>query len=195
MSLFCPFYASPGFDKEKPLLMYGFGMQGVAFLRAMLAEKVNIIIAIFDANPEYHKTTIRGIPVLSPERISDYDRNCNIFISTIGYQYTITKLFREYGFSHFYYEHYPGEVRAMEVHYANRENYNQIFKQQEKKISSARLLFSEQKSIDTYDAYFNAYGLGKWDEYESCMSKVDWKRDGIFHFGENNTEVYYDCGA
>ncbi len=193
MSLFYPFYAEKTFDKTKPLLMYGFGMFGVNYLKGLIAEGVKVV-AIFDANPKYHGLSIGNIPVLSPEKIVDFDKNYNVFISTIGYKYTLGKMFKNLGFNNLYFE-YVNEFKVTEHCIANKEKFNETCRNNENQISNARKLFCEDRSLATFDAYFDAHRFGKFEDYEKCMTRVDWKRDGIFNFKYDESEVYYDCGA
>jgi FkbM family methyltransferase len=193
MSIHTPFWAKPGFDKEKPMLIYGYGLFGLNWLRAFVAEGFSVK-AIFDRDPKYNGQTIKGIPILLPEHIKDFSRECNVFISTRYWSCEITKMFRELGFENIYWNYTP-EMEQIDEFLSLRDKYSAIANSNREKIDRARAFFSEDKSLEVFDAAIDAYSNGNFERLGATASPFQnliAERD-IFRFSSD--EVFADVGA
>ena len=191
MSIYTPFWARPEYDKSQPILMYGFGLFGTYYLKRLHAEGVKIK-AIFDANPELHDTEVVGIPILSPEKISEFSRDYVVFIAVLGYKYTLTKMFRELGFTHIFNEYEP-EIKHIESLVLNKFQHKAIIEKNASKIEEARKLFHEPKSLEIFDAALDAWGSGNWERLEAQFQPEVILPDDIYD--KNAQEVLVECGA
>ena len=191
MSVYTHFWAKPDFDRTKPTLVYGFGSLATWYLKRLLAEGLEVN-AIFDVNPKYHDTTIAGIPVLPPDKIAEYDREFNVFIAITGYKYTLTKLFRDYGFTRIYNEYEP-ELITIEHHIANKAKYSAFIDANAQRVEQARKLFTEPKSIEIFDAALDAWGNGNWERLEKYYQHAVVMPRDIFEASEH--DVLAECGA
>ena len=186
-----PFYLESNYDRKKPLLIYGFGQLCVNFLLGLYTESIEVT-AIFDANPKYHNTKICGIPVLPPDRIGEFNRESNVFISTRQGKFTFTKLFSDLGFRNFYYS-FKREMQCYDLLISKKEENRGIIDLHSENIQRARSLFKEQKSLDIFDARLNAHYNNDFIALERLYSTpTDFPKD-IFSFTEN--EVFVDAGV
>jgi len=193
MSLLTPFWAKDGFDKTRPMIIYGLGTLGLSYLRALVVEKVNVI-AIFDINPKYHNTFVAGIPILPPDRIKDFDRGCNVFISPVRKMYTFTIMFRELGFKGNYYYSFAPEITYIEDCISNKDRNSKIVASSMDRIDQARTHIKEQKSLKIFNAALDAYCTGAWEAYEDLAEpQINILPPELFSLGDN--EVLADCGA
>ena len=186
-----PFYFESDYDRNKPLVIYGFGQICVNILLELYAEGIEVT-AIFDANPKYHNTKVCGIPVLPPDRISEFNRESNVFISTRQGKFTFTKLFSDLGFRNLYYWFIP-EIKAYDWLISKKEEHRGVIDSHSENIRRARSLFKEQESLDVFDARLNAYYNNDFIALERLYSPPTYFPKDIFSFTEN--EVFVDAGV
>ncbi len=188
-----PFWTTPEFDKAKPILIYGYGHHCLVFLRAFLAAGLKVE-AIFDINPQYHNTFINGIPVLSPERISNFNTECNVFISLVQYKYTLTKMFKERGFKHFYYDFAP-EMPYLLNQLEKKDEHAALIAKNKDKITHVRQLLADDASKEVFEAALDAYGHGNWERFEATAKDYHTYHPTGNFFTFSEEEVFIDCGA
>jgi FkbM family methyltransferase len=171
--------------------MYGFGTIGVQWFRSFIVDKVNIQ-AVFDRNPQYCGMVVSGVPILSLDKIDAISREANVFISLRHQKYTITKMFRNLGFSSFYYED-ETEVPAIENRISMVEAYRRTAAQDGERIASARACFQERKSLECFDAAMDAHTNGNFEHLEKYGETQFVAPKDVFTF--NDREVFCDVGA
>jgi FkbM family methyltransferase len=185
------FWEKADYDRTKSLLMYGFGFLAARFIKDILEAGIKVE-AIFDSNEKYHNTSVVGIPVLSPERIVDYNRDMNVFITNARFKYTLTEMFRKLGFNTIYYSLEP-EMTCIEALINQKNQSAEIIHQNTDKISEARKLFFEERSIGIFDAVLDAWGNGNWKRLEATSTKeIVYPRD---IFKQASHLVFAECGA
>ena len=185
------FNFKPDYDSKKPLIIYGFGLNCLWWLRLVIANGIEVS-AIFDANPKYHNTTICGIPVLPPEKMGEFNRDMNVLISPNQGNFTLTKMFNDLGFSKLYYS-CDVDINWINREIATKERDCEIIATHTEEITIARSLFKEPESLEIFDARLRAYQTGEWDVLEKCYSNGGYYPKSVFNF--TSDEVFADCGA
>ena len=188
---YAPFCLEPGYDKNKPLIIYGYGMLCLANLPLFLNLGIKVI-AIFDANPQHHNSKICGIPILPPARMKEFDREVNVFISTIQGKFTFTKFFKDLGFCNIFYS-FKEEFDYMNKLISQREESCKTIADHQDEIKYARSFFKDAHSLEIFDARLNAYANSEFTALEKCYSTPDYFRKDIFNFTAN--EIFADVGV
>jgi len=188
-----PFYAQSWYERSNPLIVYGLNKIKATHIQSLLDEGVQIT-AIIDPDPSLHDTMYSDIPVVSPDKISNYGKNINILIAVRKYKYTVTGQLLELGFKNLYYAEFGYEVDLINTFSAHREYFKSIIDENSSKIEVARKLFTEPKSIEVFNAAIDAFGNGNWERLEAtCEPEYSIMPTDILPRGEH--EVLVECGA
>ena len=181
--------------KPQPVLIYGLNPKGIEYVNRLQKEGIEVN-AIFDESPDHQNSTVSGIPVYSPDKITDFCRSSIVFIALIGRKFTISNNLRGMGFNAVY--HPPELCYGIEVdiirHWISRKSeFNNIILENADRIQAARKLFNEPKSIEIFDAALDAWGNGNWERLESHYQPAEISPRDIIERSAN--EVLVECGA
>ena len=185
------FFHEEAFNKNKPLLIYGYDLACLRSLPSIFSAGLKVD-AIIDSNPINCGTEICGITIMPIDTISQFPADANVFIPSIQGKYTITKMFKDLGFHNFFYNLKLEMVMYDSVIKKNDE-YRSIIDDNKSEINFARSLFREQRSRDIFDARLNMYYKCDFSALEGLYTPRNYFPIDILRLTQH--EVYVDVGV
>jgi len=188
-------------NAENGIILYGAGINAYLFIKQYMAENPqHKILCIVDIDSSKQGKQLLGIPIISPDKLSQYDTNTCIIVTPFKYYIAITDTLNKLGFySLFYYCDYSlAIINEAEQHKIfldnNKTVMDQLLKENEMKISALRQYFKhDKKSLAIFEAKLSSSFTGDHIKLETLQEDDQYFPDDIIKLTQN--EVFVDCGA
>jgi FkbM family methyltransferase len=175
---------------KNEVIIYGAGSNCYRSLEVLLKKYHGInVLCIADKN-ERKWGTLRGIPVISPDKLADYDKNIPVIISTVKYVPQIYAFLKELGFSDFLcFE--DRTITALSD--ANSSALPALLPGAAEKIDFVRQNLADEMSLKVFNAKLDSIYKGENDVLTSLITLPQYFPDDLIRIGKD--EVFADCGA
>ena len=188
-------------DSPGGIIVYGAGINAARFLIRCKSECPEIkITCIADTDTDKQGEFLFGIPIITPESLSEYDKKVCIVVTPERNCLVITEKLNGLGFFNLLYYHtwnaqVIGSVARKNANIAkSRNELDCLLEENRNKIAFVReLLQHDTKSVAVFDAKLDSTYFGRHISLEALYEGNQYFPDDIIKLSED--EVFVDCGA